>query len=450
MPDDRPSYLNFIKHIPKLLYITQAPIYCIATKTIDNAAAGTMAFMDLLDEAKPHWWQHPPQELTELTPVHPPIRVLKQNAEGTSRELEQHAFILTFNNSTVNPNGNIPDTRHPWYWMAHPDQILPRMAPNFQIDTANTNADIVQARLQDPTNTTINKCTWSQKITTRRPGLAHRTTFQGTPREGLQSFIEREIYVKLLDEWCSATTDTYVGDLLSRKHPHALYVTTTSDEVWKEIPRHYFTSLILLNGRLAIMHTGQSAVAWTALMTSQEEADANSKITRINWKTSTMGGHTWATPNTITAQRQQWFTGQPAEEPGGDDDQQPHLIIHIPEYLHTTPEVMGPKVTRIIQKHDGDANLDDSNAEGIEHQVQPIKDVHGLWNGSFKYTAPSYEVAAKAQKELNGACLTTEFCQSRPTTEIKADPRYLAPPPDDPGSKNAKEGRYCGPLSSFQ
>ena len=108
---------------------------------------------------------------------------------------------------------------------------------------------------------------------------------------------------------------------------------------------HYITSVILLNGRLAIMHTGQSAVAWTALMTSQEEADANSKITRINWKTSTMGGHTWAIPTTITAQRQQWFTGQSAEEPGGDDDQQSHLIIHIPEYLHTTPEVMGPKVT---------------------------------------------------------------------------------------------------------
>ena len=55
LPDDKPSYNNFIKHIPKLLAITGHPIYCIATKTFDNTAAGTMAYMDLLDESKPHW-----------------------------------------------------------------------------------------------------------------------------------------------------------------------------------------------------------------------------------------------------------------------------------------------------------------------------------------------------------------------------------------------------------
>ena len=111
---------------------------------------------------------------------------------------------------------------------------------------------------------------------------------------------------------------------------------------------------------------------------------------------------------------------------------------------------MGPKVARIIQRHDGEAILDDSNSGGVEHQIQTMKDVRGQWNGSFRYTAPSYEVAEKAQKELNYTCLSTEFCQSRPTAEIHADPRYLTPPPDDPGTTNAKEGRSCGPLSSFQ
>ena len=81
-----------------------------------------------------------------------------------------------------------------------------------------------------------------------------------------------------MDEWCSATTNTYVGDLLSRKHPHALYVTTTSDEVWKEIPRDYINSLILLNGRLAILHTGENAATWSTLMTAQEEAGMQHKI----------------------------------------------------------------------------------------------------------------------------------------------------------------------------
>ena len=151
LPDDKSSYHNFIKHIPKLLHITQAPIYCIATRTIDNPAAGTMAFMDLLDESKPPWWQHPPQELLELTPIHPRIRVLKQSAEGTSRELEQQAFILTFNTGIASPQGNFPDIKNPWYWMPHPDLIQPRMAPIFQIDTTAQNADTIQTRLQDQT-----------------------------------------------------------------------------------------------------------------------------------------------------------------------------------------------------------------------------------------------------------------------------------------------------------
>ncbi len=36
LPDVNASYHNFIKHIPKLLQATQAPIYCIATRTIDK------------------------------------------------------------------------------------------------------------------------------------------------------------------------------------------------------------------------------------------------------------------------------------------------------------------------------------------------------------------------------------------------------------------------------
>ena len=80
---------------------------------MDNPAAGTVAIMDLLDESKPPWWQHPPQELTELTPIHPRERVLKQNAEGQQRELEKQAFILTLDNGVANTNGNFPDLKDP-------------------------------------------------------------------------------------------------------------------------------------------------------------------------------------------------------------------------------------------------------------------------------------------------------------------------------------------------
>jgi hypothetical protein len=340
LPDDKLSYNNFIKHIPKLLAISDNPIYCIATKTFDNTAAGTMAYMDLLDESKPHWWQHPPDELAQLTPVHPPIRILKQNAEGASREMEQHAFILTFQFGTANINGNVPDLMNPWYWMAHPDHIIPRMASKFIIDTTTVGADAMQTWLQASNNTTINKCTWSHKINTRRPGLAHRVTFEGTPIEEMESYIEREIYVKQLKEWCSTTPEAYVGDHLARKHPHALYATTTSDEVWQGVPRNLVTNLILLNSRLAIIHTEANASEWSAWMTAQEEADATSKITRINWKTSTMGGGLWATPSSITTQRQQWFTGNTTEEREHEDDQQAQLIAHIPDHRQTTSEEM--------------------------------------------------------------------------------------------------------------
>ena len=127
---------------------------------------------------------------------------------------------------------------------------------------------------------------------------------------------------------------------------------------------------------------------------------------------------------------------QPAEVP--ENEEQLQLLIHIPEYLHTTPEDMGPKVERIIQKHDKAATLDDSNTGGTTHQIQIIRDIQGQWNGSFKYTAQSQELAEKLQLEMNYRCLSTEFCQSRPITERHTDPRFLTPPPDDPRAKNAE------------
>ena len=126
------------------------------------------------------------------------------------------------------------------------------------------------------------------------------------------SYIEREIYTKHLREWCAVLEDTYVGDLLSRRHPHALYATSTSDEAWIEVPKDFYINIILISARLAIIHTRTSAATWTSWMTAQEEADTPHKITRINWKTSTMGGGVWDIPTTITAQRQQWFTREAA------------------------------------------------------------------------------------------------------------------------------------------
>ena len=46
LPEEKPLYENMLKHIPKLLHITQAQIQLIATRTIDNPKASTMAIMD--------------------------------------------------------------------------------------------------------------------------------------------------------------------------------------------------------------------------------------------------------------------------------------------------------------------------------------------------------------------------------------------------------------------
>ena len=71
LPKEKSLYHNFIKHIPRLMHVTQASVHCIATRTVDNPTSGTIAIMDFLDESKPPWWQNPPQELTELTPYIP-------------------------------------------------------------------------------------------------------------------------------------------------------------------------------------------------------------------------------------------------------------------------------------------------------------------------------------------------------------------------------------------
>ena len=315
------------------------------------------------------------------------------------------------------------------------------------IDTTAGYADRIQAGLEDKNDTSVNRCTWSKKHT-RCNGLAHRITFEGTPIHEMGSYIEREIFTTHLKYWGTTWENTYVGDLLSRCHPHALYATSTSDEAWKEVPEEYYTSIILISSKLAIIHTRASAACWTAWLTAQEEADPPHKITRTNWKTSTMGGKVWAIPNTITAQRQQWLTGKTTETP--DDAAYSQLVIHLADHQETTKEIMGHKITRLIQKHDPDAKWEDSKTGGVEHQVQPTSNAQGGWSGSFIYSAPTHALALSAQTELNNICLTTEFCRTRPTTEIQKDPRHMIAPPNDPQTKNVKEGRYSGPLSSYQ
>ena len=110
-----------------------------------------------------------------------------------------------------------------------------------------------------------------------------------------------------------------------------------------------------------------------------------------------------------------WTTSRSTRERRTTSVANPH-----PEYLHTTPEDMGPKVERIIQKHDKAATLDDSNTGGTTHQIQIIRDIQGQWNGSFKYTAPSQELAEKQQKEMNTcACLRHSASRAPPRRDTQ-------------------------------
>ena len=186
-----------------------------------------------------------------------------------------------------------------------------------------------------------------------------------------------------------------------RSLPHALHATPSSDEAWDHVPNDHFHGILLVHSRLAIIHTDHNAAAWEELITRQEETEAPHKISRISRKISTLGGGIWATPNSITADRQHWFTGKTVEERQVGQHQ---LIIHIPDHLHTSAEELGPKIERLTQQHDTEAtfeNNDPNTATPETHQIHATKDVQGQWSGSFRYLAPSKEAVDSIQKELD-------------------------------------------------
>ncbi len=178
----------------------------------------------------------PPQELTKLTPILPHVRIHQQGATNPKpNHQDRQAFIFKFEHTPANPLGSFPDpeTR---YWQKSIGTAPLQIAPLFQVDTCDDKATKVRNLLMDPRNEAVSRRRWSEGEKLRRRQLQHWAIFLGTPKESLQSEMEREIYLRRLQNTLQHVPNTYTGALLMRYHPCALHATTTSDEVWNSIP----------------------------------------------------------------------------------------------------------------------------------------------------------------------------------------------------------------------
>ena len=443
LPDNAKDSYNMQRHILRLLNHTHhAFIRCLATRTAHNETSNMLTTHDFLDEWNPLWWRNPPKELINITPINPNIRVaFKPKGQTRSRDEARRAFILTYANAPATGAHTFPDIENSWSWQTVVgDGHEPSLGSFFQLDVSVEHQETLTQHLQQDDHPVLGLCAWRVCRHGKRPGLPHRSLIWGFPKQSMPTRLERQVYVRQLQQTLYTTPDLLVGDLLMRHRPDAIYADTNDADIWTTIPRTYVDSILVISKHQAIIHTSRSQQEWTALMTTQEEAEAESKITKLRWKTSTLGGGLWATPNTITANRHDWFKGH--------DDRSITTtgahIIHIQttqQDASSVSDITG-KLTSVLRAASTPppppTPQEPPDITATFYTLQPTYDKQNTWTGGFIYRVRSEREGQQLHQLLHNSCML------RRTAAPTGHPSYTGHRPICTPSDNGDDKKTAG------
>jgi hypothetical protein len=243
-----------------------------------------------------------------------------------------------------------------------------------------------------------------------------------------------------------------MGDIMLKSKPEALYIQFTDIEVWDIIPIQFIESLLILSNTKGILTTSKPAEEWTEIMTDQAESESPNRILSLHWKISTMGGSIWTHAKTLTTDRKEWFAGPEADP--ATNLRKNHNILHIQISGRQTenPQTTSEYVLHILRKYDPQIQLIPTTAtpQYLPHQLSMCADRNNRWNGSYIYRATNPEILPEIRKQLHNTGLALPHQVFHTTTRTSKEPFHFEAPPEEIDTKNGKEGRICGRLSSFQ
>ena len=124
---------------------------------------------------------------------------------------------------------------------------------------------------------------------------------------------------------------------------------------------------------------------------------------QISWKTSTMGGNTWALPRTLTTDRREWMTGRRGQPTSSTPDMPAAICVQLFPYMGARMEQTGKHILDKLQQIDPWAHAGQA-AETLlhqEHQLTPEIQRDGTWKGAFYYTASNEQEAQELFQTLN-------------------------------------------------
>jgi hypothetical protein len=260
--------------------------------------------------------------------------------------------------------------------------------------------------------------------------------------------VERQIYTQALRTALEGESDTHIGDLQMRSHPHALQVTITSEEAWANIDKRHISGLIILSPKQALLHTGATPEEWTAIMAAQEKAEEVNRVTSIHWKISTMGGALWAASNALTGDRREWVTGPDIDVKFTTTTSS--ILIQTSKTELTDRENTTQQLLQFLRQWDTNITETAPNQTNPTPGLSIRLDRQQQWQGSYVYTASTLPLAKQIYEQVNHTCLPTRNSLGRMTATSHQETNGLTLPSPSATSKNGKEGRYSGPLSSFQ
>jgi hypothetical protein len=264
--------------------------------------------------------------------------------------------------------------------------------------------------------------------------------------------IDRIMFTAEIQQTLSTYPGAVIGDITLKSKSEALYIQFTDVEVWDDIPVQFYESLLILSNTKGILTTNKTAKDWTEIMTEQAESEAPNRIQSLQWKISTMGGGIWCHAKTLTTDRKEWFAGPDATPE--THSRKDHNILHIQVSGSQTenPQTTSELVLHILRKFDPQIRLlpPTETPQFLPHQLSMCADRNNLWNGSFIYRAANAATLPEIREQLHNTGIALPHQVIRTTTRTTTAPFHFEAPPEGEDTKNGKEGRMGGRLSSFQ
>ncbi|CAK0813390.1 unnamed protein product, partial [Prorocentrum cordatum] len=373
------------------------PAAQLSLLTVRPVLPGGLSPTEILDFWSPTLLQGEGGKRAEsIVLLEPPVRVLIDGELGP-RVADQHLAMITFGQLrdttptpvVVNWTGNAPTS------LTSEAAIL-----DYPVDVEDKILEMLQ-NFQSPI--VVN---WSRSMASpsgREDRRVRRVLYgyHGTAPAVIVTALEATMLIRALRACLGQIPGLAAGHTLMMHDPGALPIDYTEPEAIAAHP-DYWDQLIFLTTRRGVLITSSSRTAWERLLTTQAEAQQQTRILKLSWKLSTRGGRPWVIPQVLSQTTAATLTGNWGDLPG---PARCSIHVQIKGDTGTDPtSILDLLLQKIRACTGGIWSATDLGVHPRPGQIAPVAGARGEWDGGFIVEAATPAQTKAIALLLNGMC----------------------------------------------